>query len=336
MHTRGAKVLAAMPPCPPPLPAPRTPEERHELGERWLAAMRRGDFEAAWRETDRLELPRRAQGTREAHHLQWDGQPLAGRRVLVRCEHGLGDALQFLRYGARLHALGSEVTLKVPPALVSLLSGTPGIARVYDGWTTDPEPEHDVAIECMELPYAFRDTTATLPASVPYLAVKAIRQRAQLPALPGGTGLKVGLMWAASAWDDSRSLRLAEFAPLVGAARCFSLQQGPELAQLASAPFVIENLSRHTESLVEAAAALLGLDLLITADGMLAHLAGALGRPVWVLLKHDADWRWMAARTDSPWYPTMRLFRQPSPGTWAPAIRQIAEELHRKSPPGER
>ena len=128
----------------------------------------------------------------------------------------------------------------------------------------------------------------------------------------------------------SRSLRLAELAPLAaisGRIRFFSLQQGPELKELADAPFPIVSLSEHTGELHEAAAALLAMDLVMTVDGMMAHLAGALGRPVWVLLKHEADWRWMDDRADSPWYPTMRLFRQPAPGAWAPVIGQVAAEL---------
>ena len=318
-----------------PLPTARPQLEMMDVGALWMTAMRRGDFPAAWRATDTLELPRREQEragylVRQPHHLQWNGEPLAGRRVLIRCEHGLGDAIQFLRYGARLQATGAAVTVRVPPALLTLVRGMDGLDRVCDGWTTEPEPPHDVAIECMELPYAFRDTPETLPGEVPYLPVAQLAADSLLPPLPAGEGLKVGLIWAASSWDPTRSLRLAHLAPLAaisGRIRFFSLQQGPELKELADAPFPIVSLSEHTGELHEAAAALLQMDLVLAVDGMMAHLAGALGRPAWVLLKHDADWRWMDDRADSPWYPTMRLFRQPAPGAWAPVIGQVAAQL---------
>jgi hypothetical protein len=296
--------------------------------------MRRGDFEAAWRETDRIELPRRlaeprGEFVREPHHLTWDGSPFDGQRVLVRCEHGLGDSIQFLRYAPLLRARARHVAVKVPPALLPLFAGMDGIDTLLDAWTAEPEPEHDVAIECMELAYAFRHTAADLPARVPYLPVERIAAEARPLSLPTASGLKIGLVWAASAWDPSRSLALRQLAPLgrVKGVDFFSLQQGPELAELDSAPFPIFPLSRQTTGIREAAAAMLAMDLILTVDGMTAHLAGALGRPVWISLSHQADWRWMTERADSPWYPTMRLFRQRRPGDWERVIADAAAAL---------
>jgi hypothetical protein len=296
--------------------------------------MLRGDFESAWQATDRIELPRREMERgggfiRGDHHLVWDGSEFLGKRVLVRCEHGLGDTIQFLRYLPRLRRRASYVIAKVQPALLRLVTGMPSIDLLRDAWTTDPDPPHDVAIECMELPYAFRDTPATLPARVPYLPIDQIRAAARPLSFPGGVGLRVGLIWAASDWNPLRSIPLAALAPLalIEGVRFFSLQQGPQATDIAVAPFPIVPLSEQTKEVDDAAAAMLEMDVIITVDGMPAHLAGALGRPVWVLLQHEADWRWMQDRVDSPWYPTMRLFRQPRPGGWAEVALEVAREL---------
>ncbi len=323
-----------------PLPSPSElpPADLAQIGPRWTEAMRGGDFEAAWHQTDRIEVPRREAErrgvfTRRAHHLTWNGAPFDGQRVLVRCEHGLGDTIQFLRYCPRLRERARRVTVKAQPALLPLLTGLRGIDVLLDAWTTQPEPEHDVAIECMELPYAFRDAPATVPAPVPYLPVAEIAAAARPLTIPAGAGWKVGLVWAASAWDDRRSLALPQLAPLARArgVRFFSLQQGPERDDLAGAPFPLVSLSDQTGGILEAAAAMLAMDAIVTVDCMAAHLAGALGRPTWVLLTHQADWRWMEDRADSPWYPTMRLSRQPRAHAWQSAVETVGEELRRAS-----
>ena len=324
----------------PPLSAPNAQPGADDIGAGWMEAMLAGDFEAAWRQTDRIELPRRAaeaQGgfTRGPEHLVWNGAPFREARVLVRCEHGLGDSIQFLRYCPRLRAEARQVIVKAQPMLLPILEGMAGIDVVRDAWTCDPDPPHDVAIECMELPYACRDAPETLPATVPYLPVDRIRAMAQPVPIPRGGGPAIGVIWASSAWDHSRSIRLAQLAPLgeVPDVHFFSLQQGPEAVEAGRAPFPIVPLSQLTTGTREAAAAMLALDLVISVDSMTAHLAGALGRPVWVLLQHAADWRWMRRRADSPWYPTMRLFRQPAPGDWEGAIRQMAAALRELTAP---
>lgn len=293
--------------------------------------MRRGDFAEAWRQTDRTELPRRVRQAqpgfmREPRHLRWDGSGFAGRSVRVWCEHGLGDTLQFLRFVPALAAQARELHLMVQPPLVALLQGAPGLGRVHDGWRDAPPPPHDVEIEVMELAYALRTTLETLPPPYPHLAAQA---RGDFSGLPDGTSLRVGLLWAASDWDRSRSVPLPTLAPLVATpgVRFFGLQQGAALNEPCAVPPAIEPLSRHTRQIPAAAAAMLALDLIITVDGMPAHLAGTLGRPTWVLLKHEADWRWMAGRSDSPWYPSMRLFRQPAPGDWTAPIKEMARAL---------
>jgi hypothetical protein len=307
----------------------------HDVGTRWMAAMRRGDFEAAWRQTDRIELPRRAAEAagrldRGPQHLTWNGAPFDGRDVLVRCEHGLGDTLQFIRYVPLLRARARRVTVLVQPALLPLFDASDRFGQVRNGWTTEPPPPHDLEIEVMELPYAFRSTAQSLPRNVPYLPLDPVRRRGDaLPALPKGDALRVGLLWSASEWDTSRSIPLEALAPLarVPHVQFYSLQQGDHAEPASAAPFPIEPYSRYTTEITAAAAAMLELDLVITADAMAAHLAGALARPVWVLLKHDADWRWMTGRSDSPWYPTMRLLRQPQPGDWSALAQALADAL---------
>jgi hypothetical protein len=300
-----------------------------------MAAMRRGDFETAWRETDRVELVRRAEERAgrliwQPHHLLWNGAPFAGQRVLVRCDHGLGDTLQFARFLPKVRAVARELTVLVQPALVDLLSAEETFGNVRDGWTKDPPPAHDVAIEVMELAYAFRCTTETLPKAVPYLPIGALRQRAaELPIARRGGELRVGLLWAASDWDTRRSIPLPLLDALqhVRGVHYYSLQQGLHAQEWTHSRLAIQPLSEHTQAVTDAAAAMLEMDLIITVDCMAAHLAGALGRPTWMLLRHDADWRWMKNRADSPWYPTMQIFRQPAEGAWEPVVEEVAEAL---------
>jgi hypothetical protein len=246
---------------------------------------------------------------------------------MVRCDHGLGDTLQFLRFVPLLGA--ARIHLMVQPQLLALLQGGPGLGEVHDWWTDAPLPPHELEIEVMELPYALRTTLDSLPPPYPHL-------RAQVAGVPrldlGDDGrLRVGLLWAASEWDDSRSVGLPALAPLLGVAgaRFYALQQG----QSAPLALPIDDLSPRTRHIQQAAAAMCELDLVISIDGMPAHLAGTLGVPTWVLLKHDADWRWMEGREDSPWYPGMRLFRQPVAGDWESPIAAMVHELRRVCTP---
>jgi hypothetical protein len=308
--------------------------EPAEIALRWDHAMRRGDFEGAWRQTDRIEIPRRAAQRRPGfvrlpQQLTWNGEPFAGRDVLVRCEHGLGDTLQFVRYVPLIRRVARSVTLLVQPGLVELLRHNAAFGDVRNGWSGET-PSHDVAIEVMEFAYAFRSTCDTLPAHVPYLAPEPLESvKRTLPPLDGGSALRVGIAWCASDWDDTRSIPLDVLSCFaeVPNVHFYSLQQGTARDSWREAPFALDPYSRHTESVEHAAAAMLGLDLVITVDSMVAHLAGALGRTVWVLLKHRADWRWMERRDDSPWYPTMRLIRQSSEGDWSGAARAAASLL---------
>jgi hypothetical protein len=302
-----------------------------EVAAGWLHAMRAGDWEAAWRHTDRIELARRAAQrqpgfARDPSHLVWDGSAFDGRRVLVRCLHGLGDTLQFMRFVPQITARASHLDFLVQPALLELLRGAPGLGAVSNAWTDDPPP-CDVEIEVMELAYALRCRIETLPAPYPHLA-QQVQARA-VPPLEHDDRLRVGLLWSTSDWDTGRSIPLRALAPLfdVPGVRFYSLQQDraahdPDLQRLG-----VIALSPHTRQIADAAAAMLRMDLVITPDAMPAHLAGTLRRPTWVMLRHEADWRWMRSRADTPWYPTVRLFRQPAPGDWEAVAQALACEL---------
>jgi hypothetical protein len=306
--------------------------DRPDVSQDWLAAMRRGDWEQAWRATDRLELPRR-QAQREPgfarrpEHLRWDGTPPAGRSVLVRCEHGLGDTLQFMRFIPCLAA--KHVSFLVQPHLVELLRDAPGLGDVRNYWTDDPLPAHEVDLEVMELAYALRSTLGTLPPPYPHLQDRLPRGPAFAIADDGR--VRVGLLWSASDWDTTRSIPLQLLAPLfaVEGVRFHSLQQGAASTDPLLERLDLERLSPHTADIRMAAAAISAMDLVISIDGMPAHLAGTLGTPTWVLLKHQADWRWMQGREDSPWYPSMRLFRQERDGDWQGVARHVAAALQR-------
>jgi hypothetical protein len=300
-----------------------------DVADDWFAAMRRGDWEAAWCATDRIELPRRMRQRQggfvpRPEHLRWDGTPTAGRSVLVRCEHGLGDTLQFMRFVPQLGA--REVHFMVQPPLVQLLRDAPGLGDVRNYWTADPLPPHEVDLEVMELAYALRTTVATLPPPYPHLHGQLPRDRLHLPS---EGRLRVGLLWAASDWDCTRSVPLPALAPLFALeeVQLYALQQGEAGADPLLQRLDIERLAPRTTDIGMAAAAMSQLDVVITIDGMPAHLAGTLGRPTWVMLKHDADWRWMDQREDTPWYPTMRLFRQPRAGDWNAVAQQVAAAL---------
>jgi hypothetical protein len=263
----------------------------------------------------------------------WDGTPLDGRRVLVRCYHGLGDTIQFARYLPHLAEIASQVIVWAQPELVPLLRGMRGshdVLPLHDG---TPDVQYDVDVEVMELSHVFRSTIGTLPCDVPYLHV--------VPSpLARDERLEVGLVWRAGNWDGHRrAIPPALLRPLaaVPGVRLHILQRGPALDDRPPDLGVVSG----SDDLMEAAHVIGAMDLVITVDSMPAHLAGALARPVWTLLHHDADWRWLRDRDDSPWYPTMRLFRQERPGEWAAVIARVADELRRlvmrtASPSGHR
>ncbi len=289
------------------------------------------DYEWRWRVAS---VPPSPGGTERPF---WAGAPLDGTTILLSGEQGIGDTLQFLRYVPMVAARGGRVILHVKPALRRLLTGFEGVETlVCEG---DPLPPFDTHCPLLSLPLAFGTELATVPATVPYLRppedlAAAWRQRFADPGL--GRALKVGLVWAG--WqghrrDRARSVPLALFEPLaaVTGVRFFALQKGPAAGQTSIAPrgLALRDLAPQLDDLADTAAAIAALDLVITVDTSLAHLAGALGKPVWILLSRGPDWRWLLDREDSPWYPTARLFRQADADDWEPVLARVAGELRR-------
>jgi hypothetical protein len=293
-----------------------------------------GDFERGWPE---YEWRWRCRGFPKPAFRQpaWDGSPLQGRTILLHAEQTLGDTLQFIRYAPLVRQRGGKGLLVVPPPLLSLLARCPGV----DGLAAQgsPLPDFDIHAPLLSLPGLFRTTLATIPAEVPYLAADpqlVERWRREEDRLTGA--FRVGLVWQGPSkhqWDRQRSLPLERFEPLarLPGVRLFRLQPGPGAEQLRSIGerFPVIDLGSRLDpaSFEDMAAVMASLDLIISVDSDLAHLAGALGRPVWLLLPFAPDWRWLLGREDSPWYPTMRLFRQKEPGNWDGVVDAVVGDL---------
>lgn len=294
-----------------------------DLGTAWMRHMRAGEWEAAWQVSDRVlaghagepcwHLPRHEQWV-------WDGTPLHGKRVLIRCYHGLGDTLQFIRYAPLVKAVAAEVIVWAQPSLIPLLQTADGIDRLLPLHDGDAGIGYDVDVEIMELSHVFRSTPETLPAAVPYLHVEPA------PLATDGT-LAVGIVWKAGDWDGRRDIPYPLLAPLaeIPGVELHVLQRGSGLAEREAGFGVVSG----SDDPHEAARVMRALDLVISIDSMPAHLAGAVGVPVWTLLHSDPDWRWMLDRDDTPWYPTMRLFRQQRPGDWESVLARVVDELRR-------
>ena len=256
---------------------------------------------------------------------EWDGTPLAGRTLLVLAEQGFGDTIQLCRYLPPLVAAGAQVVLECAPKLMGLLRCLPGVSLIPP---RSVRPAYDVWADQMSLPRLFVATLETIPCPGAYLRADPVRQAAWARRLPDG--LRIGLVWAgnpAHSNDRRRSAPLAALAPLFAAApgAFVSLQVGPGAAEAARFGLV-DNAPRLTD-FAETAALVAGLDLVITVDTAVAHLAGALGVPAWVMLPYAPDWRWLLHRADSPWYHSLRLFRQDQPSDWQGVIARVAAAL---------
>ncbi|MGN6729694.1 MAG: hypothetical protein ACTHJG_07670 [Rhodanobacteraceae bacterium] len=288
----------------------------------WTSAMLRGDFDAAWKISDSV-LQRRLRNGERAHHMPrhwqwlWDGRELAGAHVLVHCYHGLGDTLQFVRLLPLLRARCAAITLWLQPALIGLLRSIEGADRVEPLHDGAPDITRDCDVELMELPHILRLTPRQLPARVPYIGMEFPRAGHRQGRPP-----RVGLCWRSGEWNHARSIPESALSPLahVRGVQWFSLQYPAH-----GRPFAMRELA--CRDLRELARRMCGLDLVISVDTLTAHLAGALGLPTWTLLPAGCDWRWLRERSDSPWYPTMRLFRQARAGEWAGVIAEVAALL---------
>ena len=294
----------------------------------WTDAMRNADFERAWQISDRSLRAYCASGAIKhsgERHFQriWRGEDLRDKRVLVRCYHGLGDTIQFIRFAKPLRAIAREVIVWAQPELLALLCQVDGIDKVFPLHEGTPDFPYDVDIEVMELAHAVRATPQLISERVPYFPQGQSRRLTQR--LP--SSVSIGLVWQAGNWDDRRSVPAPMFARLLtqSGVRLFSLQQGPAREKAA----IIPAKDIATPDLGSLLATMMSLDLIVTVDTMVAHLAGALGVSVWTMLHADCDWRWPKTGRRSIWYPTMTLFHQAQAGEWSDVIEEIAGELRR-------
>ncbi|HTW93713.1 MAG TPA: tetratricopeptide repeat protein [Tepidisphaeraceae bacterium] len=288
-----------------------------------------GRFVQGWSEFDWREqcLPEAAR--KNFSQPRWNGGDLNGRTILLHAEQGLGDTLQFIRYVPLVAERGGRILLSCQRELAPLLQSFPGIQQVL----TEEQPLRSFDAHCplMTLPQVFRTTLESIPGHVPYIIPP---RGAILPS--SSASLRVGLAWAgqpAHRHDRSRSVALQQLSPLarIPNVHFFTLQKGPAAAQASNPPpgMAITDCLHLLTDMSQTASLIAQLDLVITVDTSIAHLAGAMAKPVWVLLPFVPDWRWMLDRADSPWYPTMRLFRQEKQGEWKGAIGAIASALRK-------
>lgn len=297
-------------------------ELNEESSDVWMYHIRRGEFEEAWKFSDHILRSRAGKSFKylpKQYQNFWNGSSLNGKRVLVRCYHGLGDTIQFIRYMPLIKAITKEVIVCAQPDIISLLKTAKGVDQLLPLHDGEPEVEYDIDIEIMECQHIFRTTLTTIPLEIPYLHVEPKYLSADK------NKLAVGLVWASGPYDERRNIPFELLAPLftIKNIDIYILQADAKNAGWEEG----YGINPGGFDLYNYAGVLKGLDLMISVDSMPAHLAGALAVPVWNLLHAEPDWRWMNDRIDSPWYPTMRLFRQKKMGDWEPVIQHVVDEL---------
>ena len=300
-----------------------------------FALLANGEFEQGWDEHEWrwkcLDFP---SPPRSFSQPLWDGQSLSNRTLLLHMEQGLGDALQFIRYLPLAAEQGGKIILECYPELRRLFEPfARGHELVVRG---QPLPPFDFHCPLLSLPRVFKTTLDNIPHATPYLNADAGDVRKWRERLADSSSLKIGLAWAGGTThkdDRARSMPLATLAPLAEApgVQFYSLQVGPAAVQAKTPPagLALHDFSADLQDFADTAALIENLDLVISVDTAVAHLAGALGKPVWTLLPFSADWRWLTQRDDSPWYPSMRLFRQSRRSNWEDVVHRVADALRR-------
>jgi tetratricopeptide (TPR) repeat protein len=300
---------------------------------RSFALLQAGRWKEAWPEYE-WRWRRGSSPARHTEKPRWDGAVLSGRTILLWCEQGLGDAIQFVRYAALVKEKGGRVVLECPAQLTALLANCSGVdAVVAEG---EPLPPFDVQASLLSLPGLFGTTPDTVPGTVPYLAPEPARATLWQPRMNAISGFRVGIMWQGNRFyrgDRTRSFPLRELAPLaaVPGVRLVGLQKGPGADQIRSAPFAVTEFGDELDPLPggfrDSAAVMKCLDLVVSCDSAASHLAGALGVKTWLALSTTADWRWLLEREETPWYPAHRIFRQDRFGDWKGVFERMAAEL---------
>lgn len=300
---------------------------------RTLAFLLKGDLKQGWKHYQSHYEALNIRSTPSQDKPLWHGEPLNGKRILVRFEQGLGDNIQFIRYLPLIQAQGGTVIYQAKPALLPLLRTYRGIDELIEATPDQTVPvDYDTHISLMDLPRVFNTTLQTIPADIPYMEADPSKAAAWQNTFVHA-GMKVGLVWAGSPFhrnDRNRSCAFRHLSPLwrVDGVHFYGLQTGPAGQAMQTHPDTdFQNLGHHFHNLSDTCAAMSHLDLIISVDTAALHLAGAMGKAVWGLLPHAPDWRWMLERSDSPWYPTLRLFRQPSPGDWQTVLESVAQSL---------
>jgi tetratricopeptide (TPR) repeat protein len=302
---------------------------------RSLALLLSGRLAEGWKEYQR-QYNRLNTISYPYHYEQpyWDGASFAGKKLLVIYQQGLGDNIQFVRYLPMVKARGGTVIYETKKSLVGLFEGFEGIDELVEAAPDcKPAVSFDFYVSLLDLPRIFGTTLKTIPSQVPYLypdSAKAESWRDRIVR----DNLTVGIAWAggpAHRNDHNRSLALEVFAPLakIDGMRLYGLQKGRGAEEAAHLPedMAVTNLGEQFEDFADTAAVIENLDLVISVDTAVLHLAGAMGKPVWALLPFAPDWRWMLKHPDSPWYPAMRLFRQKKPGDWHELIDRVRNQL---------
>jgi len=317
----------------------RKPEDPNLHSSLALALLRKGDYENGWREYEwRTRTDTLAPLAKQVQAPRWEGEPLAGKTLLVLREQGFGDMIHFARYAELVADMGARVLLDVPAPLLRLFRTLRGPARLVEAAT--PWEPVDYEIRLMSLPYRCQTRIDTIPARVPYLTSGKELKARWLERLARFPRPWVGIVWQGNALfrlDRQRSMPLVQLRPLLGyPATYVSLQKGDAAQQIREQGLGprIQDWTQELEDFADTAALVDALDLVISLDSAVGHLAGALGKPTWLLLSSAADFRWLIDRFDSPWYPLHRLYRQPKPGDWESVIASVLTDLPTDFPLG--
>lgn len=298
---------------------------------RALIHLRNADFERGLADYEhRWRLPEFEKMAQEYTAPRWSGESLDGKTLLIWHEQGFGDSIHFIRYARILARRGATVIAQVQPQLLSLFKSVEGISRLIT--RDDPIPQTDYHIPMLGLPGVMKTRSDTIPGEVPYIVPDPALVEQWRERVAPHTGFRIGITWSGNPLlrlNHERSILLSHYAPIgrVPGVQIFSLQVGVETEQLSKAPFPIVDLTSHIRDFSDTAAFLANLDLVIAVDTAVLHLAGAMARPTWALIQKWPDWRWQLDREDSPWYPTVRLFRQPKLRDWPSVFERIAREL---------
>jgi tetratricopeptide (TPR) repeat protein len=312
------------------------PDHPASHAHRALLRLLQGDFKEGWPEYE-FRWTQLGLAERHADSPRWDGSPLADKTILVHAEQGLGDTIHFIRYAPLVKERAGTVLFECQAPLVHLLKGSAGIDQLVARGA--PLPPFDVQIPLLSVPTHFTTSLAAIPANIPYLRADAERIASWGKELAPWSGFRIGIAWQGNATfrdDKSRSfpLKLFEAIASVEGVRLLSLQKGAGSDQIngLEGRFAVLDLGDRLDAegaFIDTAAIMMHLDLIVTVDSAAAHLAGALGVPVWVAVPFAPDWRWLLGREGSPWYPTMRLFRQKRPGDWGEVFERMAREIGR-------